>query len=593
MTMRLQVDLAGLIQVLSKHLYSSPRVFLRELLQNAVDAVTARRRQQLDHRGNITIEVHSSTLVITDNGLGLTEDEIHRFLATIGSSSKRGTEASRDFIGQFGIGLLSGFLVSDEITVITRSCQPEQPALEWVGRADGTYSLRTLESAAVGTQVFLKARPGCQALFAPDQIREQALHYGRHLPFTLKVISAEKDHLLNSTPPWAVPYPDPQSRQAAFLDYGEKVLEQTFLDAFPLRSASARLEGIGYIQPHTTQWLGGRKQSHTVYLRNMLVCEKTDRLLPNWAFFVTCVVDAKELTPTASREALYEDESLYRCRQELGESIKDYLKELAQSDPSRLRALIALHFLALKALALEDDEFYLLFIDWFPFQTNLGTMTLPECLSDGAIRYAPEIDSFRQISSIAAAQGTCVINAGYTFDQQLLQKLPAVRSHWRLERMDATSLIQTFDDLDLTEREKSFQLVRTADLTLMPFQCAAEIRKFEPRELPALYTLDQNAQFARTVQQTRTVTNALWGGVVDAVAEGRRPSKAKLCLNYSNPLIQRLTAIDDPKLIKLAVEAIYVQSLLLGHYPLTPAETRLLSSGLDLWEYHLNGGQTP
>ena len=110
-----QVDLRGIIDLLSDHLYSGPEVYLRELLQNAVDALVAREKSDIGFiakESSIQIEVvtpseesEPPTLIITDRGVGLTEAEVHSFLATIGQSSKR--ELSReDFIGQFGIGLL-------------------------------------------------------------------------------------------------------------------------------------------------------------------------------------------------------------------------------------------------------------------------------------------------------------------------------------------------------------------------------------------------------------------------------------------------------------------------------------------------------
>src|SRR6185369_16210001 len=105
-----QVNLAGIIELLSAHLYSGPHVYLRELLQNAVDAIAARGQLGESLPGEITVELvddpaGTPTLVFEDNGIGLTEDEVHRFLATIGSSSKRGELAGLrgDFIGQFGI----------------------------------------------------------------------------------------------------------------------------------------------------------------------------------------------------------------------------------------------------------------------------------------------------------------------------------------------------------------------------------------------------------------------------------------------------------------------------------------------------------
>lgn len=107
-----QVDLRGLVDLLSHHLYSSPRVYVRELLQNAVDAVTA--RQALDPEAEIRIRLSASAgrVTIEDSGIGLTAAEAHSLLATIGRSSKRGGEhgletTRREFLGQFGIGLLA------------------------------------------------------------------------------------------------------------------------------------------------------------------------------------------------------------------------------------------------------------------------------------------------------------------------------------------------------------------------------------------------------------------------------------------------------------------------------------------------------
>src|SRR5437764_8784472 len=112
---KFQINLRGIIDLLSNHLYSSPDVFVRELLQNAVDAIRARTVLQPDHTGEIHLEVvagrggRPATLIVTDNGIGLTEAEVHQFLATIGESSKTAQWWDRpgDFLGQFGIGILS------------------------------------------------------------------------------------------------------------------------------------------------------------------------------------------------------------------------------------------------------------------------------------------------------------------------------------------------------------------------------------------------------------------------------------------------------------------------------------------------------
>ena len=124
---RFQVNLGGMLDILSNHLYKSPDVFLRELMQNGVDAVTLRKkRQPAWSGGRLTIRLDPGTsLVFQDNGAGLTREEIHQFLAIIGQSSKTVLNPDgslpEDFIGRFGIGLLSCFMVSDTIVIETQS----------------------------------------------------------------------------------------------------------------------------------------------------------------------------------------------------------------------------------------------------------------------------------------------------------------------------------------------------------------------------------------------------------------------------------------------------------------------------------------
>ena len=117
-----QVNLKGMIALLSEHIYSNPNTFVRELLQNCVDAITALRNIDENYAGRIDVFLNDDkTVIFRDNGIGLKEEEVYRFLTVIGESSKRDTPDADDFIGRFGIGLLSCFVVTDEIKVESRS----------------------------------------------------------------------------------------------------------------------------------------------------------------------------------------------------------------------------------------------------------------------------------------------------------------------------------------------------------------------------------------------------------------------------------------------------------------------------------------
>lgn len=185
-TYHFQVNLGGMLDVLSNHLYKSPDVFLRELLQNGVDAITLRQKSQPDwNGGKITITVEPGRrLVFRDNGAGLSEEGIHRFLAVIGQSSKTelvNGKIPEDYIGRFGIGLLSCFMVSDSIVVHTRPAVGGAAHM-WTGLPDGTYALEPLEECPVGTSVILTAKPGMEHYFQHRKVAELVRYYGLALP---------------------------------------------------------------------------------------------------------------------------------------------------------------------------------------------------------------------------------------------------------------------------------------------------------------------------------------------------------------------------------------------------------------------------
>lgn len=584
---RFQVDLRGLIDLLSQHLYSGPEVFVRELLQNGVDAIRARQALDSNHAGFIEIEIIESrqvppTLLFQDNGIGLTEEEVHQFLATIGQSSKRGNSLRRpdDFLGQFGIGLLSCFMVTDQISVLTRSAREgNHPAIEWRGATDGTYTVRPLErKIPVGTQVFLQPTGAMENLFAPDRVRTLAREFGEFLEPRITIKSGEDAREINSEPPWLTWDNDSTSRER-LLDYGQATFERDFLDVIPLSSTTGKVDGVAYVLAQPIH--AGVRQNHRVYLKDILLSTQAQDLLPDWAFFVQCILNARNLRPTASRESFYKDATLERSREELGACLRRYLVNMAQSEPSRFKQLLSVHHLAAKALALDDDECLRLFADWFPFETSLGTMTLGEFREmHPVIRYVPSRDQFRQIAQVAASESLPVVNAGYVYDLEILQRLDAVHPDVRIEPFDAEHLSERFEELDPDEQEETRAFERIADASLQRFKCVVEIAKFRPAELPALYVSDENAGFVRSVEQAQDVSDSVWNDVLGSLTQDLPASYARLYLNYHNPLIRRLCRLGDRQGQTRLIEMIYLQSLLLGHFPLKRCEIKLLNDGL-------------
>lgn len=578
-----QVDLRGMVDLLSQHLYSSPRVYLRELLQNAVDAVTARRALDPSAPAQITVQA-GQQLVVSDSGVGLTEPEVHEFLATIGRSSKRdeaGLASAREgYIGQFGIGLLACFLVADEIQVLTRSARdPRAPALDWRGYSDGRYTLQTLRASSEvppGMTVRLTPRPGSEDWTRPARVVELARHYGSLLPYAVTVAEpGSRSVTISETPPvWRRQFASPVARREALAEYARRTFGFAPLDMIDLNLPLVGLTGVAYVLPSSVH--PARHGGHRVHIKGMLVSDQAPELLPEWAFFVRCVVDAESLRPTASRESLYEDETLAAVRDALGAQLRDWLTGLAASQPGLLSQFLGAHHLAVKALARHDEQLLRMLLPWLPFETTDGNTTLEE-FSRGhpTILVTRTVEEFRQVAPIAAAAGLGVVNGGYTYDRELVHRLPEVRPGTTVADLDPETVTAHLDAVNPETELALAGFLATARQVLDRYGCDAALRTFHPVTVPALLVDSREARHERVRAEAEVQADGVWADILGALRSGA--PRAQLVFNHQCPLVRRVAAIADPGLATTAVEALYGQALLLSRRPLKATDHALLN----------------
>ncbi|MFB9991101.1 HSP90 family protein [Deinococcus oregonensis] len=579
-----KVDLRGIIDLLSNHLYADPSVFLRELLQNSVDAITAREHLGAAFEPAITALLHRAEgqlprLEFRDNGVGLTEAEVHEFLATIGRSSKRISEARDTFLGQFGIGLLSCFMVSGEIEVTTQSAAGGPP-VRWLAQADGTYTVEILppqEQLQPGTTVILHAREDTDFYFEYDELRGALLNYGQLLPYPVHVSDGQQyEHVNAVLPPWLAFAAGDISKREEVLAYVKRELDLEAFDVLPLGGEGSKVSGVALILPYSTQ--SGSRQWHQVYLKRMLLGNDARNLLPEWAFFVRCLINVEGLRPTASREAFYEDDALSAARESLDAQLRAYIEQLAQRDPARLEAFIALHHLPIKALAIENDDFYRLLIHEFTFETSTGRLKLGEYVQrEHLIRIVTNLDQFRQIAQIAGAYGHSVINAVYTYDVPLLRKYTGIMGK-ELEIVDAQSYAMTLENVNTGGLN---EFLARANQVLKALGCEVTIKRFAPAALPALLIVTEEQRQLGDIQAAREVADDLFAEFLDEYEQEYQLVRvSQLHLNLDHPLIQELLHVQAPEVFSRLVQMLYVQAHLLSHQPMRSQELGLLGAGL-------------
>ncbi|HED6477381.1 TPA: HSP90 family protein [Listeria monocytogenes] len=588
---RFQVNLAGMIDILSNHLYDEKDVYIRELLQNATDAIRARKKIDSTLEGKIhaslTGDNNEKTLIVEDNGIGLTEDEVHAFLATIANSSKGQKnfdgESSNDFIGRFGIGLLSCFIVSDEIVMISTS-QKDGGTTEWRGKADGTYSVRKIETDTrePGTQVYLRLRAGLEDHPECEDVEyliTTLKKYGSSLESNIIVEMNGLEEEINS---WTKQFSDKETlstlSREQIIQYGEYILGTHFQDYFLIENESGRTFGIAYMIPHAVQMNAIRK--NTVFLNKMFVTSEANNILPDWSFFAKCVIWTDELQPVASREAFYKNERLTSVASELGVALKKGIETLPEE---ALMKLLATHYLGFKALASEDAPFLKLIYPYLPVRTLNGEEKLGDIIAkNDVIYYTYSVDDFRQIKDIARSSGMTLINGGYSYDSPILAQLSYFVEGTEFILIEPEEMTDKLRPMTGDEEQAYQPILTEMNSMMVEFDTDVLIKHFEPKDLPIIFIHSTATQELRELERAVEETNSVFSDILESIQKEQEPAPlAHLYLNLDNELIKRLfTSGKTVKELSVIVNVLYIQALLLGHYPLKRKEMVLMNQNM-------------
>ncbi len=478
-----KVDLRGIVDILSHHLYSSDRVYLRELLQNAHDAVEARQRLEPGHHGHVMVTPCRglAPMVVRDNGIGLTDAEMRSVLATIGGSSKRDdfAVARRKFLGQFGIGLLSCFLIADEVEVRSRSAKShDAETVKWVGRADGTFTIGEAEEPLdeIGTEIKLRPRHGEAEWCGERRVRQLVRSFAGILDLPVFIDGTK---FSQNTPPW-------QLDTAGQLQWCRDEFGFEPMGIIPLEAPMLDVMGVCFVLPYTAQ--PGHRTGDRIYARGMLVADTDDHLLPEWAFFARAVIDAGGLPLTASREALQETPSLRIIREQLGRRILSELILVHGHQPEVYSDIVRLHATGLKALSIGGIDMRNLVTSTLPFETTRGPMSIEDIIATGEeATYVRDTDMFAAIGDVARHAKALVVNACGAHDVDLLQQIAKRDKTARFRELDFRLLIDMVRPESYDDTAAADALVTEAQEVLAGENVAIRVRSFTPDSRPVLW----------------------------------------------------------------------------------------------------------
>lgn len=389
-----KVDLGGLMKVLGEHLYSSPNVAIRELVQNAHDSCLRRRLEStapFEARIEVVADPAARTLAIEDTGAGLTEDEIERYLATIGSGYTRTLrdQGHEGLIGYFGLGFLSAFVVSERIDVWTCSYQEPERAWTFSSRSGQSYAVRPAPARPVGTRVTLHLSARFESLSRTAPVRALLERYCGLLE--VPIHCGEPPAVNAVVPPWrGAAELSPLRRRREALELVRR-FEPGFepLCTLPVEPAEPAatddeapcdVQGLLWIQDGATYGTSDNRNV-SVFVRGMLVSEDERDLLPAWAGFVGAVLESTALRPTASRESLQKDAAYEAAQARVREALVEGLRTLASDEPATWRTVLRRHNEALLGASLCDARLFDLLCDELTVPTSQGDLPVATVLA--------------------------------------------------------------------------------------------------------------------------------------------------------------------------------------------------------------------
>lgn len=367
-----QAEVSQLLNLMIHSLYSNKEIFLRELISNASDACDKLRFEALKNdalfEGDSDLKIHVSfdkkarTVTVSDNGIGMSRDEV---MANIGTIARSGTkeflgsltgDQAKDaqMIGQFGVGFYSSFIVADKVTVVTRKAG-EQEAVRWESAGTGTYTLEAGEREQHGTDVILRLRKDEDEFLDSWRLRGIIRKYSDHISLPIMMLkeqvgddeekdqqdkkedtTAEYEQVNNTTALWARPKKDISDE-----DYKEfyKTIAHDFQD--PLAWTHNRVEGkqeytsLLYIPSQAPFDLWDREHTHGVklYVKRVFIMDDSEQLMPKYLRFVRGLVDSKDLPLNVSREILQSNKLIDGIRSGSVKKILGLLESMAKDKP--------------------------------------------------------------------------------------------------------------------------------------------------------------------------------------------------------------------------------------------------------------------
>jgi molecular chaperone HtpG len=566
---QIQIHTENIFPIIKKAVYSGHEVFLRELVSNGVDAINKRRMAALagdcsegeSGRISIAIDREAKTITISDNGIGMTADEVKRYINQVAFSSaeeflEKYKSEGDAIIGHFGLGFYSSFMVASQVEIVSLSARPEAEAVRWSCDGSPKFSLSGAERATAGTDVILHLLEEELEYLEPARLRTLITTYCDFLPVEVQL---EGETVNKMVAPWRR-----SAKELSDQDYidlyrylypfqGDPLLWVHLNTDYPYS-----LQGILYF-PKITGRADWEKGEIRLYCNQVFVSDSIKEVVPRYLLPLRGVLDSPDIPLNVSRSALQTDRRVRSIGAFVARKIGDRLKDLHKENPSRYGEIWDAVAPFIKIGAMEDEKF----ADQVEGSILFGTTAeavegSTDPIVSGEARYttlagyrsrladanAKRVlyctDEAGQAGPLALwkGQGAEVLLADTLIDAQFIPWLEARHSELRFQRVDAeldASLQESTPDLtDADGKDPSEQLREIFRTALANDKITVQVQALKGEEAPAAMIL--------LPEQMRRMNDL--GALMEQRLPGL-PDHHVLLINRRHPLVEGLLKLSS------------------------------------------------
>ena len=619
----ISVETQNIFPVIKKWLYSDKDIFVRELISNGCDAVTKHKRlvslgeaesDGKPYRIDVTLDTELGTLTFSDNGIGMNQEEIDKYINQIALSGAldfiqkyegESEDAGKGIIGHFGLGFYSAFMIADKVEIKSKSYRKDDAAVWWTGNEDGSYEMRPCDRMQRGTDIILYINDDEKEYASESKIREIIEKFCSFMPVEIyyTVLPEKKEEVKDGEEPKEKSEPKPvndttplwlkkpsectdeeykEFYRKVFHDYKEPLFWIHISADYPLN-----FKGILYF-PKLSNEYGSYEGQVKLYYNQVFVADNIKEVIPEYMFLLKGVLDCPELPLNVSRSYLQSNGYVAKISAHIVKKVSDKLNSLFNTEREKYESFWDDVKPFVEYAGIRDNKFFSKVKDVILYKTTEGKfMTLAEYAAnehyDNTVYYTDDKQRQSKYVSMFASQGVPVVEFDKLIDVQFVSfaeselKSDDKYKDIKFVRVDSGVADILKDSDKQTDEEQSKKLCDFFKETLgkgdgLKISCD----HLKDSTVPAVLNLsEQSRRFSDMMK--------MYGGGM-----GSMPVEETLVLNLSNPLIgkiaDKITSEETPDELSKSLATQAYMLALVAQRPLEPDElSKFISQSSELF----------